>query len=179
MAFTTIPSAGQRVRGSVLSALITELRPITAAKASSTSRNTTITMTADPELFVALLANAVYDFEVVGYGSSAANAAGGLKMDLAFPAAATLSAMNLGLVSTLAGGNSADVDAFGQPMDAASPTAAWVVGLSTITTGFRLAGRITVGATAGNLTYEWAQFSSNANNSTLLAGSTLTARRVN
>jgi hypothetical protein len=59
MAMTTIPAAGAKLRGSVLSSLITELRPLSAIVASNQALATTSTTLQNiTDLVVALAANA-------------------------------------------------------------------------------------------------------------------------
>lgn len=60
MALTTIPGAGQRLRGSVLSALITEVRPVLARKTSNQTVNNSATLVDDTALVISLAASATY-----------------------------------------------------------------------------------------------------------------------
>lgn len=177
MTFTAIPAAGAKLRGSVLNSLITEVRPVPAFKAATTSRNTTASPTADPDLVLALVASAVYDFEFVLGLSSAADAAGDFQSQFSYPADATVTVMSWGLTTALASGSVGDMEAVGRMLDAATPTTAINIGCSTTVTGYLIKGRITT-VTAGNLTLLWAQQASNGNNTNLLGGSYAVARRL-
>ena len=178
MAFTVVPSAGAKLRASVLSALITELRPVSAVKTSDTSRNTTTSRTADPDLSVAVPANSTWDYELLIVATSAANAAGDISIEMQYPSGATHMYGAHGVVDTLASGASADLFAGTDSRDNTSPSAALSFGLSTTFTSILVSGRVEIGATPGNLLLAWAQSASNANNSTVKNGSRLVAHRV-
>lgn len=178
MAFTTIPSAGAKLRASVLSALITEVRPVAAFKTTDTSRSSTITRTADPDLTIALPANSEWDFHCVLIIETAASAAGDFSGEWDYPANANVSYGVIALVDTLAGGLSADAYSRGLARDATAPTTQFDVGVSTSRNAVLISGRIVLGATAGSLTLNWAQLSSNANATVLQDGSRLIAHRV-
>lgn len=179
MAFTTLPAAGVTLTASTLSALITELRPITASKATTTSRNTTTTDTADPDLVLAVAVSRTYDIKGVLLVSSAANAAGDFKHSFSFPTGATFTLTAIGVHDALASSSSGDGQ-FGSNdlLDATSPTGSLSYGASTSPTGIQVEARLVTGSTAGNLTLLWSQLSSNANNTNLLGGSWLTAEPV-
>ena len=177
MAFTTIPSSGAKLRASVLEALVTEVRPVPAVKAGDTSRNTTTTHTADPDLSVTLPPG-TWRVEFDGTLTSAANAAGDFSYRWAYPSDATMSEGVHGVVDTLASGQVAtDMNVAGSSADATSPSAAKNIGASTSVTYFLAVAIVTI-VTTGAVVIEWAQASSNANNTTLKAGSTLTATRL-
>ncbi len=176
MALTTIPGVG-KLRAAILSALITELRPITASKSGTTSRNTTTTPASDPDLAISLPANSVWDFHACLFLTSDANAAGDFLAQWAYPADATVSSGGLALNNALASGSSASLEAAAGALDATTPSALLAVGASTSPTMAVMEGRITL-VTAGSLTLQWSQFGSNANNTNLLGGSFVTARRV-
>lgn len=178
MAFTTPPPAGAKLRASVLSSLVTETRPISAEKASATSRNTTVTNTADPDLSIALPASSTWDLTAKLLLSSAANAAGDFKFEWQYPANATLTSTPLALVATLASGTSADVEAGATAPDATSPSSGHAFGCSTNIATALCTGRVTLGATAGNVLIAWSQQNSNGSNTTVNAGSSVTAVRV-
>ena len=54
MAFTTVPASGAKLRASVLEDLVVEVRPVSAVKTATTSRSSTTSRTADPDLSVTL-----------------------------------------------------------------------------------------------------------------------------
>jgi len=178
VAFTSYPASGETLTAAKLQALISELRPITASKSATTSRNTTTTETADPHLVLPLLANRTYDVKGVLLVTSAANAAGDFRCSFTFPTGATVSSGAIGVHDSLASLTSADGQFSGEAADATSPTAAVGYGASTSVTAIQVELRVAVGANAGNLTLQWAQLASNANNTNLLSGSWLTATTV-
>lgn len=179
MAFTTLPSAGSKLRASVLTSLVTELRPIIAVKTADTSRASTIVRTADPDLVVALPGNSIYDFELMLILTSAADAAGDFSGEVQWTApTAVVMLGSLGLTEVLATGRTADLVAWGRPRDSASPSANFDHGVSTSGTHLLVSGRIEIGATGGNLLLAWAQLASNINATVLQDGSYLTAYRV-
>lgn len=178
MAFTTIPSAGAKLRASVLSALITEVRPISAVKTVDTSRASDATRTADPDLTISLPANSTWAFTFTLILTSAANAAGDFTGEIQFPASAVVMDGVHGLVDTLASGRSADLLAHGFTRDSSSPTPQFDIGCSTLATAVMIQGRIELGATAGSLLLAWGQLASNGNATVLQDGSTLHAVRL-
>jgi hypothetical protein len=176
MTWTTPPSAGAKLRASVLSALILEGRPIRAQKAGDTSRSGTSSRTADPDLVLALSANTTYEYSGLFLVSSAANAAGDFSYELQYPSDAVITAGGSGLHNSLASGSTADVEAIAYSLDATSPTSQLPYGASTNVTGIIVRGEITL-VTAGNLTVAWAQVASNGNATVLKGGSFLIARK--
>src|SRR5690349_14571071 len=149
----------------------------TVRKAAATSRNTTTSRTADPELTLSLPANSTWDFECHLLLNSAANAAGDFAGEFTYPGLATVDHGSLGLIDTLASGGSADLHAgTATSNDTTSPTTFFVFGTSTTLTYAVIFGRIALGATAGSLTLAWAQFGSNGNNTNVNIGSKLLAR---
>lgn len=179
MTFTTVPAAGAKLRAATLSALITELRPVYAVKSATTSRNTTTTVTADPHLSIALPADSQWDIQADLWVSSAANAAGDFRYGWTFPTGASLDMGSHGLIDTIASGSVGDIDTEVRvSADTSSPSAETSNMASTTATLITPRGRITVGSTAGNLVLTWAQLASNGNNTNLLIGSKLVARRL-
>lgn len=177
MAFTTLPLALDELTAAKLESLITELRPVTAVKSADTSRNTTTTFTADPHLALSLSAHTYHIFGNL-YLNSAANAAGDFQYRWSWTNDMNVRMGGIGVVDTLASGSSADGQFARNQADTTSPTAALSFGASTTGTNILVTARVLV-TTAGTLTLEWTQLSSNANNTTLEAGSWLTAWMVN
>lgn len=138
--------------GVVLSAGIGSVR--SAIKAAATSRNTTITPAADADLAVAVEANSRYEVTaIVGW----TNGGGGMRFDFTGPTSATMMWVdNDGSVASVIG---TDLT-------------------FSVTVGTTLKGTLVVVGTAGTLTLRWAQNTSNAADTTLLAGSALHAQRV-
>lgn len=152
-------------------------QPLSASKPADTSRASVTSRTADPDLVIAMVANTTYDLTALLIGSSNANGAGNFAGEWQYPSDAVMSFTAHGLISTLASGTSADLQAGAVSLDATTPAGPFVVGLSTSLSGTVVTGRITV-VTAGNLTLAWAQNSSNINNSTLRGGSFVTLHKV-
>lgn len=157
---------------------VNDWRPVTAVKAGALGRNSTITNSADPDLFLSLLANATYDFTAKLFLSSAANAAGDFRGAFTWTGTASCSYSGLGLVTGIASGGSGDLIASpATRLDSSSPGLDFLSGCSTQGMELLLHGRI-VCTTASVLTLAWSQRVSNANNTNVLEGSSLTAYRV-
>jgi hypothetical protein len=178
VSFTLLPAAGQVIRASVLEAAIAELRPLQADKTSDTSRNTTVVRVADPDLTLALPANSTWEYTLMLILNSAANAAGDFSGEMAFPSGAVHAFGSHGVDIALPSGQSADLSADSDTRDATSPSADFGVGCSTLTTSVFVHGRVEIGATPGSLTLNWAQNTSNANNTTVQDGSFMVAHRI-
>src|SRR5688572_15246442 len=89
MALTSIPAAGAKLRGSVLSALLTERTPLMGLKTSDQNVGpSNITFQDVTECSIAVVANAVYRFEA--YLQYTSNATADIKFIFTAPAAATL-----------------------------------------------------------------------------------------
>jgi hypothetical protein len=157
---------------------LTSWLPLTAVKASGTSRTSTTTKTADPDLTVPVSANYIYEGQLVI--SYTAAAAGDISLDLAYPANATCSAVQIGPHNAIAtsGSQASDVEFQALMLDAVTPTGAMPFGGTGGGIGALILIRLVVGATLGNLVVEWAQLVSNGTATTLNAGSWLTIRRV-
>lgn len=123
-------------------------------KAADTSRASTVTAAADPHLTLTLAANAVYDVECVAVWSTGG---GGLRATWTVPSGATMTWT--------------DNDGVGVT------SAAGVVTFSG-TTGTTFKGTLTTAGTAGSITLQWAQSTSNAAATILRAGSALKLTRL-
>lgn len=126
----------------------------TAVKPSDTSRASTIAPAADPVLALTVAANATYLVECVGVWTSGG---GGFRADWTGPAGATM------VWTDNDGSSSPDL---GTDLTFAA------------TTGTTFKGALVVGATAGTLTFRWAQNTSNAAATVLKAGCYLRLERV-
>lgn len=164
MAFTSIPGVG-RLRASILSALITELRPLSAIKTSDEVVNNSSTLQNDDQLVVALTANAVYRLTVEAQYTAGTTA--DYKWAFTFPAGTTVSIAQPALWSTA----TAYTQAVG-PLTSGTAVAAGGNGTGTKATIF-MVGIVTVGGTAGNLQYQWAQNAATVEDTTTYAGSYL------
>ncbi len=167
-------AAGQIITADAFNAVV----PVTAVKSADTSRNTTTSFSADPHLALALAAGRTFHLLGNLYLTSAANAAGDFQYRWAWTNDMNVRMGGVGAVDTLASGSSGDGQFARNQADTTSPTAALSYGVSTTGTTIVVTGRVLV-TTAGVLTLEWTQLSSNANNTTLEAGSWVTAIPVN
>lgn len=162
MAFTTLPAAGAKLRGSVLSAAFGEVRPITARKTIDESLQNN-TMQDDNELAVVLDANATYRIAAdiisnsgttpdISYAWSIPSGAGGLWTVTALVS----SALYLGVLTWA---QTAAVD-------------------GTAADNFHRLEGVMVTSSAGTLQFRWAQTTTTATNTTVKANSLLVATRV-
>lgn len=146
-------------------------------KASNQSVTSSATMVDDTELFLSVEANATYVYECLVLGSSAANAAGDLKLAFSSPAGAVV----MGTVQApnnvaLASGSTADGEYVAR--FTLSDASTLPVGVSTSAIGIIVNGRILTGGTAGEMRLRWAQIAANANATTINARSYLRLFRV-
>jgi hypothetical protein len=166
MAFTTVPSAGAKLRGSVLSALITEVRPVIARKTVDETISSSSTLQNDDELFVSVTANAVYSARLhLPYQS---NATPGFKYGFTFPSGTTLPLWSFEGITT--------VPAFTYGV----ATNGGVSGLGGTAANQALDawGLVIVSSTAGTLQVQWAQNTLNASNTIVRAGAFLELIRL-
>lgn len=176
MAWTTLSSSGAKLRASEYQSAITEIRPIAAVKASDTSRSSTVSRTADPDLSVTL-SPGTWELDTLLLVTGG-NAAGDFNYDWAFPADATLSEGTHGVLDDLASGQTAaNMNVAGTSADATTPTGGHSLGASTSVVAHIALATVTI-VTTGAVTIQWAQNSSNGTATVLKAGSKLTARKV-
>jgi hypothetical protein len=149
-----------------------------AVKSANTARTSTTTRTADPHLTLTVRANVSYTVSGMLILSSAANAAGDFSMDFAFPANAVVHWGGVGPNNTIASGSFIGGEFQAQSNQTVSPTGQTPYGATTVPNTVLLSGYVAVGATAGSLTLQWAQNTSNANATTLLTGSWLRLDRI-
>lgn len=164
--------AGQRFTA----ALATSMLPLEALKTASTDRTSTTTVTADPELVLAVEANAEYIFEF--YLRVGGNTTGKIDIQMTTPSGGSGS-YGLTRLSTAAAADSGD------PTEVRTSTRI-AFGVETTfnpisTTAHQTlngGGRLYVGATAGNFSIDWAQNVSNATATTMHADSWIRLKRV-
>ena len=137
------------------------------AKGSDTSRNTTTTLTDDPDLVFAVEANKNYVFEVMGF-TQAAGATPDFKFSIVGPAGSVIwfgpveqGANTYFTPSTSA---AAAILEAGESYVVAGTGTAGPYGLL-------IKGIAYIGATPGNVALQWAQNTSDGGNCTLKAGS--------
>jgi hypothetical protein len=179
VALTTIPSAGAKLRASVLSSLITELRPITARMSVNQTLTTSSTTLQNlTELVAAVVANATYDFTLIAAATVAAGTTEDVKYSFTWPTGATADWYSHGPATTLAAGTTApDLEAVAR-LAASSGSDTTAFGLTTSNTSQFLHGRLVMSSTAGNLQVQAAQNTSGGNAVTVKAGSRLILVRV-
>jgi hypothetical protein len=174
----TDPSAGQTLTAAKVAELASYGVPIQAEKASATSRNTTTSPTADPELVIVLPANRTYDVRVALL-VTAGNAAGDIRIAFGWTNTATVTYTGLGPVKTLASGTTGDGEFFSIGPDNTSTSTAVGYGASSTVTTVWADARVVTGGSNVTLSLLWSQDTSSATNSTLEAGSKMIARRAN
>jgi len=146
--------------------------PIAASKPSDTSRASTTTQTADPDLTIALAANASYIINgYLGYANASASA-GDLKYSFTAPASNTTlwSSIRIDIASgttTIAGPNAA-----GTANNMTAQTS------STSDRSVHIFGTVITAGSTGNLTLNWAQNTSNATATIIRANSYLMVQRI-
>ena len=160
-----------RAVGQVLSAsdVNTWFVPLAVYKAADTARNSTTTLTADPDLTVSVAASAVYDVDLVLIytGASAANF---FQWDFDVPSGAVF--QYLQVYQNSAGNAAVESQAAGTSGSWANTT-----GVGNFM-GMRISGTLIVSTTAGTFDLKWAQHASGATNTTLRKGSKMTLQRI-
>jgi hypothetical protein len=169
MALTTIPAAGAKVRGSVLSNLLTEVRPLAVTKSVDESVNsgtTGTTLQNDDALVLPGIASAVYLCKLAAIVNGAATP--NFKCAFSLPSGATMPGWKFcfGLTGAIARGiclpaatvNGLDTTGADQPLE--------------------LTGILYMGGTAGNIQWQWAQNVSDAGNVTVKANSYFEMTRI-
>jgi len=164
MALTTLPSAGAKLRSSVLSSLITELRPLKIVKSADESITASTAYQDDDELVLAVEANRTYfgRLQIVFASPAAAD----FKVSATAPSGATLNDwmyIYQGVVDTA--GPTTGVTAI--PGNGAGSK-----------DGFSWAGVLVVSSTAGNVQWRWAQVVSDAGATTVYAKSFFELRMI-
>lgn len=157
--------------GSRLTALgIRGTAPLSAYK-SSNQPGSGSTLANDSALFLPLLANAVYDFELVlGYNGGTLGSSD-LKFAWVIPSGAT---MGYAVYGNTTGGSATSAPWYTQ---SSTPAALGTNGTST-PVGAVMSGTVAVSSTAGTLQLQWARNAGSGTAPTVLAGSVLVAWQV-
>lgn len=147
--------------------------PLTAIKASDTSRTSTTTIADDPDLVIAVAANASYRFWAYINYQGAATGSGDLKWSFSVPASATgryqsLSVNTAGTLSPLL---------IGPTWTMASVNSAGTNGASNAMS-LTMHGTLVVAGTAGSVTFRWAQNTSSGTSTSVLAQSAMSLDRI-
>ncbi len=157
MAFTTVPAAGAKLRASVLSSLITEVRPLFVRKAADETVNNSTTLQNDDELLLPVAANATYWLYLRLLVSSGTTP--DFKMLFTFPTGLVMKLHNLLPTPTVS-----------VPYDQTTTAAMSTTGADAT---FQVEGLVRVGSTAGTLQVQWAQNTLEASNTIVRADSTM------
>jgi len=144
-------------------------------KSADEDLNLSTTLQNDNHLAYTVAATGTYIADLWLYAKSAANGAGDINVGWSFPTG-TLHYSAVGLGLTLASGNDGTVT---PPtiLNATSGVSVIGLGLSTATLLIQVHAHFVATAT-GTLQFMWGQNSSNANNSTVKAGSHMIVRQV-
>ncbi|GAA0738855.1 hypothetical protein Drose_04110 [Dactylosporangium roseum] len=165
MAFTVIPPAGGVLTAATLSGLVTEVRPLTARRTSTSSPvSNSTTLVNDSALVLPVEANAVYELRGNFLYSTAA--AANIKFGWTFPTGLTMSYLG----STIPAGQTTwQSFALIQTDPLAADDSPGIA---------RVEGLVMVGLTPGNLQVQFAQNTANVSNTTLNAGSYVCLNRL-
>lgn len=146
-------------------------------KTADESVTSNATVQNDDHLLYVLPATGTYEVVVKLWASSAANAAGDLRVGFSFPTG-TMHVGGIGPDSSLASGSASTSEHVGiLSTTSGSSVTNLGYGLSTTTNLIVVHGLLIATAT-GTLRLQWAQITSNANASTVKAGSHMLIRRV-
>jgi len=144
--------------------------PIAAIKPSDTARNTTVTLTADPDLVIAVAANTIYDVRIVLRYKGGANGSSDAQFQVNVPSGSTgfymIQRIN---ISGLAVGFTDS--GFGSPVNAGTNGTG-------NTEQAIITASVNTSSTAGNITLLWAQNTSSGTNTTVMANSFMVAQRI-
>jgi hypothetical protein len=163
------PLAGQKATAARLAAML----PLIVVKATDTSRNTTVTPTADPELSLAVEANATYVLD--GWLiTSAAALTSNLLCSVNGPTGA-LGRWGLVFPSTI---STTDPDSVRVATNGLGSALTFGHPLITIQFGGPLYGTVVTSTTPGNVSFNWSQNTSDANNVTFKQYSWMRLTRV-
>ena len=145
------------------------------SKSADESVTSSTALQNDNHLFCTIANTGTYVVDLYLYATSAADAAGDMVVGFSFPTG-TLHFDAVGLDASLASGSTGTSVGLGR-LSATSGTTSINVGLSTSVLSIHMHGIL--GATAtGTLQFMWAQLASNANASTVKAGSHMLVRQV-
>jgi hypothetical protein len=144
-------------------------------KTADESVTSSTTLQDDNHLLFSIPQAGTYVFDARLFMTSAANAAGDIKVGFTFPTGTCHFAF-IGLDDTLASGFKGPMHGQGA-LSATSGTTALALGLSTSTLFGSVQG-ILIATASGTLTLQWAQLASNASASTVKSGSHMLVRQV-
>lgn len=166
-------SAGQRITSTLLNLMV----PDFTVKGTSESVTSSTTLQDDNDLQYTITQAGTYKFEsmlFVGAGDSAAD----IKVAFAFPSGAISFWATGPHTAAITSGTSGDTEFFAINGAASGSGLFLNYGVSSgATIGIRITG-VLVGTSTGSFKFQWAQNSSSATPTTLLAGSWMEIRRV-
>lgn len=162
--------AGQKVTGDLLASM----QPLTARKVSDTSRASTTTTTADPELQFSVEANAVYTMD--GWIKYDAVTAADISMDWSAPSGSLGEWTGSGAANDIAGAASGYLIQVAAT-DITTARSFGGGGIGVLLT-VNVYGTLRVGSTAGTYSFDWAQLASNATATTVYADSWVRLIRI-
>lgn len=141
-------------------------------KPSDTSRSSTTSQTADPDLTLAVDASKSYILDMfVQY--TAVNGSGDLKCSWTAPSGAIFNGMGIGVQAS----GAAEIYGY-QSSGNVLTTAVSYGGGGAAILSFRMSGILVMSTTAGSLTFQWAQNTSNGTATVVKQGSSMLLRRV-
>ncbi|MDX2697018.1 hypothetical protein [Streptomyces ipomoeae] len=146
-------------------------------KTADESVTSSTTLQNDNELVLAVSASATYFFRVWLMATDATDANGDIKFAFTFPTGAVCHFSGKGPHTLLASGAFGDGEYIARNTATSGSTVA-SYGLTTSVIGIELTGLLIVSGTAGNLQLQWAQNTSDANATTVQAGSFMTLERI-
>lgn len=173
MAYTSIPAAGAKLRGSVLSALVTEARSLWVEVGSDQALATSSTVLANvTDLVQAVAANTKYKFELCLAFTNAAGNTEDIKIGLAFPTGATCDFGGSG-PATAVTASSGDGEFLRRLVATSGSTSMGFGAIITSALNAIITIRLSTGANAGNLQVMAAQNTSGGNATSVRTGSYL------
>ena len=165
---------GQRLTATLLQSA----QPITAWKTTSTSRPSTTSRTADPDLQLPVEASALYTLRYFFIVSCSANSSG-FSMSWTFPAGASGTHSFSGLQHTAGSVPTASSQDVNTTFDMSTGTGTGIIASGTQpVTGVQGIGFLDMSSTAGTFALNWAQLTSSANATVLNAGSFIELSRI-
>lgn len=170
---------GQRLTADLLNANVIDFFPSTFTKAATTARNTTTTLADDTELAGIALSVGTWEIELRGFFTLTTTNTQGIKTRWAFSGTAADAVRNLtglGSANTLEADVATTVNMRGRPW--LSQDAVYRKLEGSAYGGFREVVSEFVVTVAGNLSLQWAQNASSANNTSLMPGSAFVVRKV-
>jgi len=164
MPFTTLPSAGAKLRAVTLGSAITEIRPLAGYATAATTVNNSVTLVNATGLAVVMVANARWKWDLMAQYTSTTTA--DIKFGWTYPTGATLDWGGIGY-------NTAEAfTGFGGQTEVSVP------GLGGTGSGLHLFGWVVTGSTAGTLQVQFAQNTLTGVNTSVDIGTILILTRL-